>query len=101
MILHDHPAGAVQCRTHRSQLNKYLGTILTVFHHPLHLFQMTDGTGQTVNHRFLILMDMPMGVGNSVGVKIGMILSAFRLMFAYTGLFLNLLFHCDALLFCI
>ena len=43
---------------------------MPLLHHPLHLFQMTDGPGQPVHHRPLVLMDMSMGVGNAVRMKI-------------------------------
>ena len=36
-------------------------------------FQMTNGSGKAVDHRFLIFVDMAVGVGNAVGVHIGMI----------------------------
>ena len=34
---------------------------------------MTAGPGQAIDHSLLILMDMPMGVGNAVGMLIGMV----------------------------
>ena len=42
-------------------------------HHSLHLFQVTNGTGKAVDHRFLIFVDMAMGVGDAMGVLIGVI----------------------------
>ena len=36
---------------------------------------MSDGTGQPVQHGFLILMDMRVTVGNAVGMEIGMVVN--------------------------
>ena len=73
MILQDHLARIVDGRAHRCQLHQHLGAVVALFYHTLDLFQMTDGTGQTVHHRLLILMDVAMGMGNAVGMLIGVI----------------------------
>lgn len=77
MVLEDHFAGIFKSGPDGCQLDQHFGTVMTLFHHPLHLFKMTDGPGETVDHRFLVFvdMDMPMGVGmgNVVGMKIGMV----------------------------
>ena len=39
---------------------------------------MADGPGQPVHNRLLILVNMAMGVGNSMGVKIGVIVLLFQ-----------------------
>ena len=35
---------------------------------------MADGTGQPVDDRLLILVDMAVGVGNAVGMHVGMVM---------------------------
>ena len=47
---------------------------MTLFHHPLHLFQMADGAGQPVQYGLLIFVDMAVAVGNAMGMEIGMVM---------------------------
>ena len=60
MILQDDLAGIVQGGPDGSQLHQDFGAIAALFHHPLYLLQVADGTGQAVDHGFLIFVDMAM-----------------------------------------
>jgi len=82
MILQDYLAGIIQRGTDCSQLNQHLGAVIALLHHPLDLLQVTDGTGQAVDHRFLIFVNVAVGMGNAMGVHIGVIVDLF--------------FHCSA-----
>ena len=73
MVLQNHLARIVQGGTHRRQLHQNFGTVVALLHHPLLLFQMADGTGQTVNYCFLVFVDMSVTVGHAVGVNMQMI----------------------------
>ena len=42
------------------QLDEHLAAVIALLHHALDLVQVADGTGQTVDHRFLIFVDMEM-----------------------------------------
>ena len=42
---------------------------------------MTDGPGQTIDHRLLILVDMAVRMGDAVGVHIGVIVFMLVVMF--------------------
>ena len=72
MVFQNHLAGIIQCRAHSSQLHQHIRTIESFFNHPLDFFQMTDGAGQTIDDRFLIFVDVTVGVMNSMGMHIGM-----------------------------
>ena len=72
MILQDHLAGVIQSGADSGQLYQNIGAILSVFYHAFHLFQMTDGPGQTVDDGFLVFMDMTVGMGDAVLMQIGM-----------------------------
>ena len=74
MILQDHLTGVIQCGTNRCQLHQHLGAIIALFYHPLDLFQMTDGTGQSIHHSLLIFVDMAVRMGEAMGVHIGMVM---------------------------
>ena len=73
VILQNHLARIVQRGADSSQLHQHLGTIVAALYHPLDLLEMTDGPGQTVDHCLLIFVDMAVGVGDAVGMHIGMI----------------------------
>ena len=73
MILQDYLTGVVQSRAYRCQLDQHLGAILALFHHALYLFQVADGPGKAVNDRFLVFVDMAVGMGDAVGMHIGMV----------------------------
>ena len=73
MVLQDHLACIIQGRPDRGQLDQHLGAIVSLLHHPLHLFQVADGAGQTVNHRLLIFVNVTVGVGNAMGMEPGMV----------------------------
>ena len=73
MILQYHLAGIVQRGAHCRQLHQHLRAIAALLHHPLDLFQMSEGAGETVDYRLLIFVDMPVAVGNAMGMHIGMI----------------------------
>ena len=73
MVLQNHLAGVVQGRADSSQLHQDFRTVVTLFHHPLHLFQVADGPCQTVDHGFLILVDMAVGMGNAMGMMPGVV----------------------------
>ena len=73
MILQNYLASIVQSRTNGCQLNQNFRAINTVFYHPFHLFQVADGSSQPVNDRFLIFVDMAVGVGDAVGVEISVV----------------------------
>ena len=45
MIFQNHFPGVVQCRTNRCQLNQHISAVLSGFHHPFYLFQMTNCPG--------------------------------------------------------
>ena len=72
MILQNDLSRIIQCRLYRRQLNQYLTTISAVLHHPLNRLQMTNGSGQTIEYRFSIGMDVTMAVGMIVYVRIHM-----------------------------
>ena len=74
VILQNHLAGIVQSTAYRGQLNQHFRTVVTFFHHPLYLFQMADGPGQTIDNGFLILMDMAMAVGSTFSMLMQMLL---------------------------
>ena len=73
MVLQNHLAGVVQGRADSSQLHQDFRTVVTLFHHPLHLLQVADGPCQTVDHGFLILVDMAVGMGNAMGMMPGVV----------------------------
>ena len=73
VILQDHLACVIQGRAYSSQLDQNLGTVVALFHHALDFFQMADGPGKPVDHRFLVFVDMAVGMGDAVGVHIGMV----------------------------
>ncbi len=73
VVLQYHLSRVSQGRAHGGQLDQHVRAVLPVGHHPPHLFQMPDGPGQTVQHRFLVLMDMAVAVGDAVGVAIGVV----------------------------
>ena len=93
MVFQNHFARIVQGRTDRRQLDQNFRTVIALFHHPLDLFQVADGPGKAVDDRFLIFVDMAVGMGKTVGVHIGMVVdlflhcSAFFLCFPYHTLF--------------
>ena len=72
VVLEDHLAGVVQGGPDGGQLDQHLGAVVALFHHPLHLFQVADGAGQPVDNGFLVLVNMAMAVGHSVGMQIYM-----------------------------
>ena len=74
MVLQNHLTGVVQRGADSCQLYQHFGTIISLFHHALDLFQMTHCPCQTVDHRLLIFVDMAMGMGDAVGVHIGVIM---------------------------
>jgi hypothetical protein len=73
MILQNHLSGVVQRRTDSRQLNQHFGAVITLFHHPLDLFQVTDGSGKAVDDSFLVFVNMTVAVGNAMGMEIGMV----------------------------
>ena len=77
VVLQNHLAGIIQGGADSCQLNQHFGTVGAFLHHLLHLFQMAQSPGQTVNDGFLVFVDVTMAVGNAVGVEIGMILAVF------------------------
>ena len=81
MVFQDDLARIVQCAAHRRQLDEHLGALVPLLHHPLHLFQMPDGSSQAIDHRFLILVDMTVGMGDAVGVHVGMIVFVIMIVF--------------------
>ena len=89
MILQNHLTGIVQGRPDSRQLNQHLRAVVPLLHHPLHLFQMADGPGKAVDHGFLVLVDMAVGMGRSVGVEIDMAVD--RIVFMALGHSLRLL----------
>ena len=58
VVFHDALAGIRDGGTHRRELNEYLAAIPVGLHHPLYGFQVSDGTGQAVQNRFLIFCGM-------------------------------------------
>ena len=74
MVLEDYFAGVVQSGAHRSQLNQNIRAVVSFLHHPLHLFQVTDGPGKAVYHRFLIFVNVTVGMSDAVGMLIDMLL---------------------------
>ena len=92
MILKDHFSGVVDGAADSCQLHQNFGAIVSLFHHPLHLFQMTDGPGQTVEHSLLIGVDMAVGVGDTVGVEIAVGMIVF-VMVGHIPMLLSLFRH--------
>ena len=66
MILQDHFTCIVDGRFDSGQLDQNLAAVTAVFHHTLDGFQMTDGPGQTVQHRLCILVSMGMSMSMAV-----------------------------------
>ena len=60
---------------------------MTLLHHPLHLFQVTDGAGQPVQHSLLIFVDMAVAVGNAMGMEVGMVMLVVVVAAAVVGVF--------------
>ena len=75
MILQDHLARIVQGRTDRRQLDQDFGAVDAVLHHPLHLLQVADGPGQTVDNGLLIFVDMAVGMGQALGMLVDMVVA--------------------------
>ena len=73
MVFQDDLAGVVQRRPDGCQLDEHLGAVISLLHHPAHLFQMTNGACQTVDDGFLVFVDMTVGMGDAVGVEIFMV----------------------------
>ena len=73
MVLQDHLAGVVQSGADSCQLYQHLGAVVALLHHAFDLVQMADGPGKAVDDSFLIFVNMAVGVGNAVGVQIGVI----------------------------
>ncbi len=46
---------------------------MTLLHHPLHLLQVADGPAQPVDHRPLVFVNVAVGVGNAVGMEVGVV----------------------------
>ena len=86
VVFQDHLAGVVQGGTYRRQLDENLRAVVTLLHHPLHLFQVADGAGQPVQHGLLIFVDMAMTVGNAMGVEIGMVMLVVMGVAAFVGM---------------
>ncbi len=86
VVFQDHLAGVVQGGTYRRQLDENLRAVVTLLHHPLHLFQVTDGAGQPVQHGLLIFVDMAVAVGNAMGVEIGMVMLMLVVAAAFVGM---------------
>ena len=101
MILQDDLAGIIQRGADCCQLDKDFRTILPFFYHPLHLFEMADGPGQTVDYRFLIFMNMSMRMGDTVGMQISVVMflllivsgGVFQSGSSFNGNFVILYFH--------
>ena len=95
MVLEDDLAGIVQSGAHSCQLHQHIGAVVAFFHHPLYLFQVADGPGQPVHHGFLIFVDMAVGMGDAVGMEIGMIMFLFVIvvMIMFVGVVGNMVFH--------
>ena len=74
MVLQNHLPRIVQGRADRCQLHQNLGAVIPLLHHPLHLFQVADGTGQAVDHRLLIGVNMAVAVGNAVSMEISVVM---------------------------
>jgi hypothetical protein len=94
MVLQDHLSGIVDGRADSCQLHQYIGTVIPLFHHPLHLFQVTDSPGEAIDYRFLILVDMTVAVGEAVLMHIGvvvvvMIRHKFALLYRFVALYLK------------
>ena len=68
---------AVQGGTNRRQLNEHFAAIAVVLHHPLHRLQMPDDPGETVDHRFLFLGGVDMGVFPAVHMALAHSSSSF------------------------
>ena len=66
MVFQDDLTGVVQSGADSGQLNQDLGAVVAFLHHPLHLFQVADGPGQTVDHSLLVFVDVTVGVGDAV-----------------------------------
>lgn len=62
-------------------MHQHLGAVVALFHHPLYLFQVTDGAGKPVDYGLLIFVDMTVGVGDPVGMEIGMVMVVLVVMF--------------------
>ena len=72
MVLEDDLRRTVQRRAHRRKLHQHLGTVAPVLHHVLDGFQMSDGTGQSVDHRFGLLVIVVVDVVPLVAVGVRM-----------------------------
>ena len=59
--------GVVDVTADGGQLDEHLAAVIALFHHALDLVQVADGTGQTVDHRLLIFVDMGMLVRHGSG----------------------------------
>lgn len=66
MVFQDHLAGVIEGGADSRKLHQHFGAVLTCLHHCLHLFQMTQGTGNPVDDGLLVLVDMTMNVGNGL-----------------------------------
>ena len=73
VILQDHLSCIIQCGAHCRKLNQHLGTVLPAFYHSFDFLQVPDSPGEAVEYRFLIFMNMTVGMGNSVGMHIGVV----------------------------
>ena len=51
---------------------------------------MPDGSGQPVDDRFLIFVDMTVGVGNPVGMEVGVVMLMAMLVFMFMFVFVKL-----------
>jgi len=72
MVFQDHLAGTLQSGADGCQLDQHFGAVVSVFHHPLYLFQMTDGPGKPVDDSFLIFVDMAVGIGIAIFMDVAM-----------------------------
>ena len=75
VVFEDHFARVVQGGAHSRQLYQHLGAIIALFHHTLDLFQMANGPGQAVDHRFLVFVNVVVAMGNAMGVEIGVVVA--------------------------
>ena len=62
VILQNDLGRAAEGGTDHRQLDQHLGAVPPVFHHALDRFQVPDGQGKTVQHRFGLGVDVAVGM---------------------------------------
>lgn len=94
MVLQNHLSGIIQCGTHCRKLDQHLRAVLPTLHHPLDLLQMADSPGEAVEYRLLIFVNVAVGMGNSVGMEIGVIVRFLTMVMGMIGnRFMGMLRH--------